>query len=613
MTEPATTLVQSLNLESFERLVYLRDGTPESFENCARELYGVLQAIRKGSGFFGVPEEKLPGLHARLAGVVTALFTDPKFYISNDGFYRLCAEHTTLHSIFRASSYETMDHVLSTIGTRSGADETQMSFAPEKIGQLLLCWSLESEVQVDFDVLYAAAPEAVHAALIGMLAIGVTHTERAYKQRLRIMGLRHILTAHPLPECLILAAGDLYMHCTYTDAPDKHEAKRVVNKWMRDLAFSKTEVKECTRKLVRKSRPTIVVPVEWFGSHHAMFRCYAPSIRQLRERFRLVCVYRDSEIDEGGLAVFDKAVKLPGDAVSISSIMEIIQNEEPDIMFYPSVGMAAWYVALSNLRMAPIQVCCPGHPASTYSPVMDYIISEEDLFGRLDAYSETCVGLPVGSARYIPRSAGDACRNRADESRTGQNTRIAIPAMAVKIIPPFLAALKSIQSACPHVEFNFFPNQVGMAHYIVTKDLKRWFPDAVIHPRTSYQEYTENLASCSLALSTFPFGGTNSIIDCFLYGVPVVTLEGDELHQRSDASMIRRMRFPEEWMIAHTVDGYIEKAVAAIQSNLRIQSSNEKPWAVAETFFGDGPPEVQGQFLKAFEDIYAQELTKHEH
>jgi len=605
MTEPAGTPVESLNLEPFERVVYLRDGSPESFEACARELYGILQRIRKGSGFFGCTEDQLRILHTRLAGAVTSLFTDPKFFISADGFVRLCAEHTTLHSIFRASSYETMDHVLSTIGTRPADEPLQMQFAANTIAQLLLCWSLESEVEVDFDVLYAAAPEATHAAIIGMLAIGVTHTERAYKRRLHLMSLRHILCAHPLPDALLLCAGDLYMHCTYTDAPDKHEAKKIVNTWMRDLAFSRTEVRECTRKLVRKERPTIVVPVEWFGSHHAMFRCYAPSMRQLKERFRLVCIYRDTEIDEGGMAVFDKCVKLPGDAVAISTIMEVIHAEEPDIMFYPSVGMAAWYVALSNIRMAPIQVCCPGHPASTFSNVMDYMACEEDLFGVQDRYSERLVGLPVGAARYIPREGVTVPVPMGADARSV--LRVAIPAMAVKIIPPFLSALKEIKSACQNVEYHFFPNQVSLAHYVCAKDLHRWFPDCVVHPRSSYQEYIDNLASCKLALSTFPFGGTNSIIDCFLYGVPVVTLEGDEIHQRSDASMIRRMKFLRGGLIHQNVKSFINGAVEIIKSGdfnfIPIMSTDYE-------FFGEGWPAVQGKFLAAFEQLYEEKLNE---
>ena len=200
----------------------------------------------------------------------------------------------------------------------------------------------------------------------------------------------------------LLCAADCYMHCSYVDEPDKHEIKRVINQKMIEVVRGLINVEECTRKTVRKDRPTILMPLEWFGSHHAMFRCYTPAILELKQRFRVVALCRDSQedVNDEARAIFDKCVLLPPDTTTIDTVAKAINAEEPDILYYPSIGMSPWYVALSNFRLAPIQVMAPGHPATTMSKCIDYIVSDGDLFGDSQDYTEKLVPLPTGTTRY---------------------------------------------------------------------------------------------------------------------------------------------------------------------------------------------------------------------
>ncbi len=237
------------------------------------------------------------------------------------------------------------------------------------------------------------------------------------------------IDAVPLDQALIQSSGDCYMHCSYVEATDKHEIKRVINRKLCEVV-APLNVEECTRSVVRKNRPTIVVPLEWFGSYHAMYRCYAPSMMQLKERFRLVAILRRSteqpSIDEKAKEVFDKVVELAEDQASISAFLEAIKREEPDIIYYPSIGMAAWFVALSNFRLAPIQVMTPGHPATTMSDKIDCMLSEGDLFGDEKNYVEKCIHLPVGSVRYVERAPMTMPQHQTSDEGP---VRIAVPAM----------------------------------------------------------------------------------------------------------------------------------------------------------------------------------------
>lgn len=609
MTEPKDIAVEGVNLESFERAVYACDGTEQGFENIAIELLGIFGKIRKGGGFQGQTDEVVLHLYTRLCGAITAFLTDPRSNLSPDGFARLCGEHAQLHALFRASAYGTMDHILAVLGTRDPANEEAITFTGNVVMKLLLCWSLDSEVSINFEEVANTAPAHAAAAMLGMLSVGGTHSERAYERRLMLMRNRHLIDAVPLADALIQSAGDCYMHCSYTDAADKHEIKRVLNRKLREIVSASFKVPERSRHLERKDRPTIVVPLEWFSSHHAMFRCYAPSLRQLRERFRLVAVFRADEVDQDGRDVFDKCVELSQDQANIAYVMQMILNEQPDILYYPSLGMAAWYVALSNFRLAPIQVISPGHPASSMSDCIDYMVSEGDLYGDPSNYTERLMSLPVGSVRYVSR---DAYTVPPLVASTDGRVRLAIPASAMKIVPPFLAALARIKAeARTPIEYHFFPNMTGLAHTVISRDLRRWFPDAVIHPRTGYQTYLEWLSQCDGVLSTFPFGGTNSIIDCFLLGLPMVTLEGEHVHGRSDASMMRRVGLPPE-LITHSVDQYVTVArkMADMGMERRLLQDHLRCVDVRREFFGAPPDHLCTAFLDAFERIYQERLDE---
>lgn len=598
MKEPQQITLRGLDIEALEKAIYLRDGTGPSYEECTKQLHAALLQVRQGSSFFGSTNDEMLRLYSRLAAAITALFTDPKFGLTEPGYQILCAQHTVIHSVFQASIYRTADHILSIIGKRHADDPRNMDFGGDVIYKLLLCWSLESEVRIDWDAMLRFAPGPTAWAIIGILSIGGTISERAYDNRLALMRLLPHMEEIDFPEYMISSLGDLYMHCSYVADDAKHEVKAVINRMLRRLVEKRATIPEVPKGCVRKVRPTIVVPLEWFGSYHAMYRCYAPALRSLRERFRVVGMVLPSNIDAEGRDVFDKVIDMDDGAPSLDRIARQILDEAPDMIYYPSLGMASWWVALSNFRLAPVQVISPGHPASSHSPVIDYIVSDGDLFGDPRHYSEELVGLPIGTFRYAPRQD-----SALPQGIKREWNRLAIPAMMVKITPPFLRVLRRIKDRNPSIVFDFFPNMVGTAHIVVERQLKEWFPDCTVHPRSSYYDYMGALGRCQAMLSTFPFGGTNSVIDAFLCRIPVITLEGDQIHSRSDASMIRRMKLP-DGLIAHNEDEYVNAAISAAQYGLTFNSKI----VVEQEFFGDPPEHLRGAILDAFNDLYERNI-----
>ena len=565
-----TLTVENVQLEHFESLVY-----GSRHEEAGRELLINLKRLKVGGEFAGheLNDQTRLRLYTRFAAAVTALLADPQFQLSQEGFDLLAVEHATFSAVFQASAFENSDHLLRQFGTPDASDPGKLHFtSPNTVVKLLLAYSLDSELDLDFEEIFRAAPRLALPAYLGMLAHIVVLSPAAHARRQKLLELGPLFEQVELGEHMLAAMSDAYMYCSYAEGESKHDIKNSFNSMMRRLIEKQIEIPTVPTKRKLRKRPTILLPIEWFTSLHAMYRCYAPSIRQLREKFRLVMIGRESEMDEVSKQLFDEVIALQGSNVSIADIIAKIRNVNPDIIYYPSLGMATWWVALSTVRLAPIQIATLGHPASTRSPCIDYIVVEEAWSGDPSCFSETVIVRATDSFAFLMRE--DAEFPEPVIRAAPDMVRIAVPSMACKVSAPFLAACENISRRSRHpVEFHFFPNMVGLTWYQVTKEIRRWLPTAVVYPRSDYNTYLRNLGQCDLSLSTFPFGGTNSNIDCMHLALPIVTLEGLEVHSQTDAGMMRYAGMP-EWLISYHPTEFERTA-------LRLISNHDERTAIA--------------------------------
>jgi len=543
---PPTVTVENVPLEQFESLVYSRQ-----YEEAGRELLRNLKRLKVGGEFAGhqMNDESRARLYTRMAAAITALLADPNFQLSQEGFDLLAVEHATFHAVFSASAFGNADHLLRQFGTVDAQDPSKLHFtSPQNVVKLLLAYSLDSELDIDFETVFRTAPRLALPAFLGMLAHIVVLSPRAHARREKLLTLGPLFEQVEVKEHMLAAMSDAYMYCSYATAETKHDIKRSFNVMMRRLIESQIKLPEMPKQRKLKKRPTVLVPIEWFTSLHAMYRCYAPSIRQLREKFRLVMIGRSSEMDEVSKELFDETIEISGANVALADVVDRINKVKPDIIYYPSVGMATWWVALSTVRLAPIQVATLGHPASMRSDAIDYVLVTETMPGDPSCFSETVL-LIAGDLAMVMRQ--DAQFPPAELRESPPVLRIAVPSMACKVNAPFLSQCQSIAAkASRPLEFHFFPNMVGLTHFQITREIRRWLPGAVVHGRSDYNSYLRNLATCDVHFSTFPFGGTNSNIDSMRLGVPLVTLEGLEVHSQTDSGMMRSVGLP-EWLITY--------------------------------------------------------------
>ncbi len=588
-------MIENVSLEAFEKAVYTRD-----HERAGGLLLQALRRLKAGGEFQGyAPDPRVrAGLYNRMAAAVVALLADPGFSLSPDGFAMLASEHAITDLLFRASGFETSDHLLPQIAANPEAGDPSKLRLTDGAGliKFLTTYSLRSGFALDFAATFARSPQTTLPLWAGMCSALATTAAQAHERRDALLGMHGIFADATVHEAALPSLSDAYMYTSYGTRRDKHDAKATMHGiFARMLSAAGValptgaELEARRRTGLTKAKPVLLVGLEWFTGAHAMFRCYAPVIRQLRTRFRLVGMSSAGAIDDIGKAELDEWHEVPTDGLVLADLVRRINAIAPDVIYYPSLGMAMWWVVLASVRLAPVQVMTLGHPATSRSPAMDYVLCDEGAIGDPALFSERIIEYPNGSARFISRPDAVAVVPQRDDDP--EVVHIAVPAMLCKLNALFMATLREIgRRAHRSVQWHFFPNMMGLNLHQAAREIRDWLPGAEVYGRDGFEPYLRNLAKCHLHLSTFPFGGTNSNIDSMALGIPIVTLLGDEPHSRFDALMIRRAGLPES-LIARTPEDYIAAAVRLIDDDGARNALRDQllDFDLQAEFFGDPP------------------------
>lgn len=569
-------------LEEFEKAVYGRKRVDRIAENdkAVTALLQCLTSLRDGSGFEGRPIST-PDLMTRLASAVIALLCDPQFKFTQAGFDVLCAEKAVIDTAFIASAYQNSDFVYSLVQE----DE-------EGVSKYLLLFSPLSKLDLDLETVFRKDPQATFGLWLSLLGYAHVFTKESDARREHLMTLAPLFEGVMPSSCLFNTFCGAYMHVSYGHGEHKHDVKRSLHKIM-----AKILPRERPRfKIEKKAKPTIFVLNEWWWTKHAMYRSYANSIKQLRKEFYLIGACPGDNADQESKDIFDEWIDIKSEKMVLNQVADQIEALKPDIIYYPSIGMAIWSIAMASLRLAPIQVMTYGHPATSNSPEIDYGLIEEDCYIK-ECFSEKIIPLPNNSVRPTEH---ERCESKHKPKKTDR-IRIGIAAMQVKISWPFIQAMREVQKrSSKPVDFWFLSAASGIGLYSMASELGKVLQNVTIQEKQIYAHYLEALSECDIALFSFPFGGANSMYDALAVGIPMVSLEGLQPHSRSDASIIRRCGLPES-LITHTPEEYVE-AILRLTDDEERASVAEQVRAV--DLSGFYVPDTSDAFLKAFLQIY---------
>lgn len=605
----------------------------KSYESACVELLDILSKI--DSNFGGVEgieidypsqlndelvQDKIKHLCIRVAVAMSELFSDPKLDISEGGAQRFFTLQRWINMIFASSPFVNADHVLQAYNRnpdKTNLFDFHLDNTKSSLIKFCILYLPESNINVNLDALWNLDPELCASLCFALQSPRFIGTEQSFSKRGTLLQwfpekLATIENLNNIPSAI---SHDVYMHCSYDIAENKHWVKQALNQVIRRHLLQGGWVDRDVTKLgERDGKPVMVILLEHFHSSHSIYRTHSTSMIAARERFHLIGVGNDA-VDAAGQAVFDEFHLLKGDNIfgKLNELKEICEKNGAAVLYMPSIGMDLTTIFASNTRLAPVQVIALGHPATTHSDFIEYVIVEDDYVGSEKCFSEQLLRLPKDALPYVP----SALAPQHVEYRLRENpevVNIGIASTTMKLNPYFLAALKAIRDrANVKVHFHFALGQSsGVTHPYVERFIKSYLGnDATAHPHAPYDQYLRILHNCDMMINPFPFGNTNGIIDMVTLGLVGVCKTGAEVHEHIDEGLFKRLGLP-EWLIANTVDEYVERAIRLAenhQERLELRRHIIENNGLQTLFTGDPSP-MGKVLLEKFEEWKAANLAE---
>jgi protein O-GlcNAc transferase len=255
---------------------------------------------------------------------------------------------------------------------------------------------------------------------------------------------------------------------------------------------------------------------------------------------------------------------------SLDRVREQIAGLELDALAYIDIGLDAFTYLLAFSRLAPVQFVFGGHPDTTGIPNMDYFVSTE-VYDGADAqkdYTEKLIRLRNINAYLPPPPLAEMVpANLKQRLGLPQTARIyACPVSLFKFHPDFDDAIIRILEqdadgvfgvfeAVQAAEVHFLP---ALEHRIYTK-APHLTGRMVVIPRMKLGPFLGALAEVDACLDSFHFGAGTTALFGFGAGIPIITLPGKHLRNRSTAGYYRLMEIQDP--IADDVSDFVNKAL----------------------------------------------------
>jgi hypothetical protein len=581
MTADESTRSFVAAVTTYEKAILLAE-TSLWFDATITAIDSVMQAsVPLGMGERGVADAAREHWYTRLAAALTTFISHPATGISLEQLNKLSTRKQSIAYIFNASGHRSMKHLVSIIGAEH---EGQIKLDLKKAPMLLAVTGLDDIPPELIDIALAEPPELLLILMLGWLNQRAVLTRQGLDNRSKLLHSGRLIEDVEIGDQDIGNIVNAWMYCTYADCAHKHQIKRSFNKLL--LARMGELPSSLSIAEVNRPKPKVVVVHERFIAAHAMFRCYAPLIRGLRNHFEVVAISEEETIDAESDDLFDHKILLPKGPKTIRSITDIVCKESPDIIYYPSLGMSHWTVLLAQLRLAPLQIMTHGHPATSMSPVIDYVYlneidgdlatqhSEKVLVGPSNLSFQPHSELPSHLPGLLPPSA--------------REVRVAVNSKVMKLSPRLMDICERLcaESERP-VRFSFFPGERNMLFDGLSAAIKTRLPSADVIPYVDYSQFLDEMAKCDLALAAFPFGNTNSTVDTSLLGLPTVVHCGDDSSGQTDSLVMRTAGLP-EWLICRTDEEYFSTALSLINDPEKRLSAMEglSREAIRDRLFG---------------------------
>ncbi len=324
-----------------------------------------------------------------------------------------------------------------------------------------------------------------------------------------------------------------------------------------------------------------------------------------RRRFEILLYHTGSLVDEETEWAASRVDRFVQGPRSTEAWLQEVVQDQPDVMFYPEVGMDPATCALAALRLAPLQAAGWGHPVTTGLPSMDLFLSGEFLEGpgSEQHYRETLIRLP--GTGVCTESTVVQAQHWGGPDRQRSVVRFALCQQPIKFDPADDALLARIAKEAGPSEFwlastNTHPWATARLHDRLASAFRAegLDPEALLKvtPWLSHRQFAGFLDEMDIYLDCPAFSGYTTAWAAVHRGLPIVTWEGEFLRQRLAAGLLRQIGITDG--IARSRDEYVKIAVGWAQ-----ECTLSKQWAARRAAIRQAAPRADGNrsAVRAFE------------
>ncbi|OIP72184.1 MAG: hypothetical protein AUK48_11485 [Oscillatoriales cyanobacterium CG2_30_44_21] len=460
------------------------------------------------------------------------IFTQSDYLISDRYVERLIQFNLTISNLVAISDFKSTDPYLEILKNQ-----------PQNFAKILTLCSARNSFKFQRRDFFNASPALANLWYSCYLEIYRT----GLVNRIVYQNLREHLVYEDERLTDFYKIDDLYFGATYIDGDSDRFLKSKINQSIQNSNLIKNLV------IYNQPNPRKVAIISglWLPAH-SVYRILSDCIASLKDDYELTLIHlgdRQLEIDQQHFQDV-KYLQFQNNQLDISSI----QNNDFNVVYFPDIGMSAQSILLSNLRIAPIQICGLGHPVSTFGSEIDYFISGADAEVTRNAevnYSERLVllnglGAVNNHPNYQSKQSLDI-KTLRDATDGKSQFIINCPWYAQKVNYPLLILLKKIvQDSKRPILFRFFSggglirkNDFLPFVHEVTQVLG--VENVKVYPYLPYQEYMTIMEEGDICLDSYHFGGFNVIIDSLFLQKPTVVFEGKRWYSRAGARLIKKI------------------------------------------------------------------------
>jgi hypothetical protein len=473
------------------------------------------------------------------------IFTQPDFRIADAHIMPYIRLNRVISNMVYLSSTKTTDGVLEILR------DQQANYV-----KILTLLSARNSIRFDRKILFDTNPEL--ASLWYLIYSYIFYpgllTKTSY-ENLR----EHFKFKHPRLR-IFSEIQEVYFGSTYAGPDMDRDIKGVVNLSMREIAARIPPLRNNP-----KPNKIAVFSACWFATH-SVYRNYYAYLKALKEKFHLT-FFQLGRYNQQEVSLFDEVNVV--DIVDGLPDLSKLRDNDFQIAYWPDIGMSPHSIFLANLRIAPIQICSPGHSVSTFGADIDYFITGADVEEPVNPqqhYSERLVLLPgMGVIHNRPLYEIQGLK------KTTNDFIINCPWTCQKVNYPFLETLKKLIARSPRkFKLRLFIGASSYRqndHLPFARDLIATLgqENVELYHSLDYKAYMTHMEVGDLSIDSFHFGGCNTISDSLFVRVPTVTWEGTKWYNRIGSEMLRLVGVPE--CIATNEDEYLSICLKLINDD----------------------------------------------